>query len=352
MIEATAAITLIISFSLTYYILPVFIRKLQDNGYVVKDMYKRFKEDVPTKGGIAVIFAVYLTIVIVPAFFRILNTINSAVEVPEALSQKDDAMLLVIVMFALYGIVDDLIDIGRPAKILLPIVFSYPLLVVITPTNIDIPLYGELIVADTIVNVPLIGDITYYRLIRFLIMPVYIMVVANLINMHSCFNGLQSGISTIVLATLLIKMIIVENGSSIITVGAVTGALAAFWFFNRYPSRIFEGNIGALAVGAAIGSAILVNDFLISGLIILIPHIFNFLLYVYWRIMNYRNPEDKKFRMAKFGTLLADGNLEVPNPYTLKWILPFYFRVNEKQATYAMYGITIFFCAIALFIPS
>ncbi len=80
MIGPTAAITVVISFGITFYLMPIFIRKLEENGDVVRDMYKRFKHDVPTKGGLVVLFSIYLTVVIVPVFFRILNKINTDVD--------------------------------------------------------------------------------------------------------------------------------------------------------------------------------------------------------------------------------------------------------------------------------
>jgi len=343
LIETTAAITLIISFAITFYILPIFIRKLRETDDVATDMYKRFKTDVPTKGGLAVLFSIYLTVVIVPAFFRVLQRIDDNVEVPDALSPTDQAILLVIMMFALYGIIDDIINVGRPAKVILPLLFCLPLIVIVTPNKLTIPLFGTVDFHDGI-DFPIIGFMSYSRFTKFIIMPLYIMVVANLMNMHSGFNGLQSGLSLIILGSLLIKSVIEDFSEAIITLGALTGTMAAFWLFNRYPSQIFEGNIGALAVGAGIGCIIVVNGFIIAGFIMLIPHTLNFLLYVYWRLMHKREPENRKFAMSKFGSILADGTLEVPNPYTLKWVLPYYYRMNEKQATYAKYCVTLVFC--------
>ena len=105
-------------------------------------------------------------------------------------------------------------------------------------------------------------------------------------------------------------------------------------------------------MGATIGSAIIVNGFIVAGFVMLIPHTVNFLMYVYWRIQNIRYPEDRKYRTAKFGSLLANGNIEVPNPYTLKWVLPCYYKMNEKQAALAMYAVTIVFCIAGLFVPT
>ena len=176
------------------------------------------------------------------------------------------------------------------------------------------------------------------------------MVVANLMNMHSGFNGLQSGLSLIILSALLIKSVHEGLEESIITLGALTGAMGAFWLFNRYPSKVFEGNIGALAVGAGIGSIIVVNGFIISGFIMLIPHTVNMLLYVYWRSMRILRPDDRRYGLGKFGTLLADGSLDVRNPFTLKWVFPFYYKVKEREATWIMYGVTIVFWGIGILV--
>ncbi len=55
--------------------------------------------------------------------------------------------------------------------------------------------------------------------------------------------------------------------------------------------------------------------------------------------------------MAKYSKVREDGTLEVPNPYTLKWVLPHYYRMNEKQATMAMWAVTAVFCGLGFFVP-
>lgn len=169
------------------------------------------------------------------------------------------------------------------------------------------------------------------------------LVASNLVNMHSGYNGLASGLSAIVLLSLIIKSIILGDVENIFTIVAITGALLGYFLYDRFPSHIFWGNVGSLTIGATIGALIVIQGFIISGFIMLIPHTVNFLLYVYWRI--------RKFPVAKFGSDRGDGKLEVPNPYTLKWVLPYYYNLTEKQATYAMYMLTGIFCLIGIFIP-
>jgi len=344
-------IAMFISFILTFFAVPSAIDKLRDGSFVVHDIYKPNTPDVPTKGGVVVLFTVFLTLVSVGVWFRILNRVGTDLDIPKDLTETDTAILLVVAMFALYGMTDDLINIGRPAKVVLPIVFAYPLLIVVTPSHYVIPGFGEVDFSAG-VELPLYGTFTLSAFTRIVIMPLYIMVVANLMNMHSGFNGLQSGLSIVVLVFLIVKSIKEDAENNVLVIGALTGAMLAFYWYNRYPSQIFEGNTGALAVGAAIGCTIIVQGFIISGFIMLIPHTLNFLMYLRWRIMHRLRPEDEKWVLCKFGGIRDDGTLKVPNPHTLKWVLPYYFKLNEKQATYAMFGLTIVFCVIGVFVPS
>ena len=108
---------------------------------------------------------------------------------------------------------------------------------------------------------------------------------------------------------------------------------------------------GSGGIGAAIGAALVVQHYLFAGIIMLFPHIINFLMYLYWRIQHKRHPDDEKWKIVKWGRVREDGTLEVPNRLTLKWVLPYYFRMTEQQATYAMYLLTTVFCVLALFVP-
>ncbi len=290
------------------------IRKLTDKGLIVKDYYKSGNKMVPTGGGIAILLVTLFSVSLNSLFYKF-NAANYVA-------------LNVIMLFGLFGILDDMIDIGRPAKLLLMYYCSYPLMQYATHSSVQFPLIG---------NVEL--GIIYSQLI----VPTFVLVTANLVNMHSGFNGMSSGLSVIVLISLLIKSIMVGSIDNIMAIIAITGATFGFYLFERYPSRIFWGNIGSLTVGAAIGVLIVMQGFIVSGFIMLLPHTINFLMYVYWRI--------RKYPPVKFGRLRDDGTIEAPNALTLKWVLPYYTRVTEKQATYAMYAVTAVFSIIGIFIP-
>jgi UDP-N-acetylglucosamine--dolichyl-phosphate N-acetylglucosaminephosphotransferase len=297
--------------------MPYIIRKLTENGHVVKDMYKKAMPDVPTNGGLPILLIAIFSLSILTLFYaKNITPINYTV-------------IVVVVLFALFGLLDDMVNIGRPAKLILLYYCSYPLIPFITTTFIIFPLIG-----------PIDLSIIYLQII----IPTYVPVVANLVNMHSGFNGLAPGLSLIILITLVLKAYFFGNIYNALFIVCLTGALAAYFWFEKYPSKIFWGNVGALSIGAAIGCMIVTQGFIISGFIMLIPHTVNFLLYVYWRL------NVRKFPIAKFGIARDDGTIEVPNPLTLKWILPYYIRMTERQAGYTMYGVTFVFCVVGFYI--
>ena len=181
------------------------------------------------------------------------------------------------------------------------------------------------------------------------------MVVSNMVNMHSGFNGLQSGISSIVFFFLLVKSFMVGQIEYLGIFAAFFGANLAFWTRNRYPSSIFEGNIGAMLIGAAMGTFIVFQGFLISGIIMLLPHTVNFLMYFYWRvrrkICRMHNIPAGEYDSFKFGRLREDGTISVPNRLTLKWLPPYYYPMTERGVVRIMYALTATTCAIALYVP-
>jgi len=329
-IELTA-VMLLASFAIVMVVMPRFIEKLKKRGTVATDQYKRDSRKIPTWGGVAILAVVFLLFGIA----TLLEHLPAPFSVPIRVTGVDWAILVVAGLFGAFGLVDDFVDVGRPVKIFMLFFFSYRLIFAI---------------GSTIVTIPFIGSFDFGAYYLFLIVPIYVLVAANLVNMHSGFNGLASGLSGIVLAFLLVKFIL-TGYDGVFVLSCLIGATIGFSWYNWYPARIFMANIGSLSLGAAIGAAIVVSGFLASGFIMLIPHTINFLMYVYWRLMHKLHPEDWRWSIEKFGKVRGDGTLEVPNPLTLKWVLPYYFRMTEKQAVLAMYALTLPFCIIGLFIP-
>lgn len=290
------------------------IRKTAERGYVVKDMYKRDRPNVSNLGGLAILAGIMTSLVFAQFLLE------------KQVSHNLLIFYFMIFSYAMFGLADDLLDVGRKLKIYIPLFLSLPILLLLDGA----PKTGIYVAG---------ADIGLLYLIA---APTYVMVVSNLINMHSGFNGLSCGLSYIVLSFLVIRVLLSDQPENVVYILPVFGSILAFLYYETYPAKIFWANIGSLMVGAAVGGFIVLTHLEIFGIIILIPHIINFLMYVVWKI--------KKIGEVKFGGLREDGTLVVPNPLTLKWLFPYYFRLTEKQTMWIMYAITTAFGILALFL--
>ncbi|RZN34305.1 MAG: UDP-N-acetylglucosamine-1-phosphate transferase [Methanosarcinales archaeon] len=319
----------LISFVLTIVALPEMIKILKSSGMVVKDYYKRGGVCVPTNGGLLIGLVV---LVMLSASVIFCNSMINFI------------IVYIAVMYAIFGILDDRLRIrNRWLKIFFPYFLSYPIALILQPHAMG--------------TISHFAGMTHATVICFyyIIAPIYVMVVANMVNMHSGFNGLQSGLSSIVFFFLLLKSVMVGQTEHLTIFAAFFGANLAFWTRNRYPSSIFEGNIGAMLIGAAMGTFIVFQGFLISGFIMLLPHTINFLMYFYWRvrrnICHRRGIPPGEYDAFKFGRLQKDGIIKVPNRLTLKWLPPYYYPMTEREIVMVMHALTATTCAIALYMP-
>tara|TARA_Y100001970_G_scaffold183681_1_gene223409 strand:+ start:713 stop:1720 length:1008 start_codon:yes stop_codon:yes gene_type:complete len=326
-------IVLGVSFLLSFTIFPKAIDKFTNKKLLVKDIYKASQPKIPSQGAIVILFVLFFVSSILPLLERIFNRLGFRYE-NLSIDEVGFCVLLVISMFAFFGIVDDLVDLPWRTKIILPVIFSFPIIVVYEPQNIVFPLFGEVSVSNNF-NGIFISDI-----FKVIIFPIYIMVVANLVNMHSGFNGLQSGLSTILLVTIFIKCYLNDSLDNLSILLILIGSLFAFWLFNKYPAKIIEGNSGPLIFGSCMGCFIVLNDLYFFGIVILLPHIIDFLLFVYVRIV--------RGEFVKFGQINDKGFIISPNPFKLKFLFPYFFELKEYEVVNWLYLLTVLFCFIGI----
>ncbi len=300
-------------FAVTFFLAPFFIRKLKEAGYVVNDMYKPDQPLVPSLGGLIILSGVMASLITAEILFH-------------GLGERLLIFYFMVLGYAFFGLVDDLLNVGRQSKIIIPFFLALP----ISLLNIDTNLWLGFTQVE-------LGP--FYK---FIIAPVYVMVVANLVNMHSGYNGLATGLVSTLLVFVGAAGYLLNGSESLIFLLPILGALLAFYYYNKYPSQVFDGNCGSLMLGAGLGGLIVLNNLEIFGVIILIPHITNFLMYVVWKI--------KKVGDVKFGVIRSDGTLEVPNALTMKWVLPYFYRLTEPQTTVILYGLTAFFGVLGLLV--
>jgi len=278
-------------------------------------MYKKNKNKVADLGGAAALVGVLTAIVLAQIIVSEFSTANLL------------QFYFIIIVHATFGLLDDLINISNLIKIVAPYFMAIPIVLLVNQTLLTLGPY-------TI-------DLGYWYV--YLIAPVYLLVVTNLINMHSGYNGLASGLTWILLLTLGIRSVLFGQTEHLFYLLPVFGALSILIFFDKYPTKMFWGNIGSMMMGACVGAYIIISNAEIFGIIILLPHIFDFFLYLISVFI-----KKKKFLKIKFGELRKDGTIKAPTKYKLKFLLPYYFRLTEKQTTWILYGITAIFCILGL----
>jgi len=316
------------------FVLPRCIPLLSNKGFTNVDVYKKNQPEIATKGGIIVLFTSYLTISSYPLVVGLLNRFYHEELFVTDISPLILTSMFVISLFAFYGILDDLVGLNHLTKFALPFFFSFPFMTFLNPESLQIP-FGYSLNLDLQIGQ---SSFEYSDFFILIIIPTYIMVVSNLVNMHSGFNGLQTGLSNIILITLITISFFDNSLENLLLPIALLGSLLPLWYYNKYPAKIFEGNVGALSIGACIGIFIVIQEYYFLGIFILLPHIFDFMLFFYLKIT--------KQKFVKFGKLGKGGEIISPNPIKLKFMITYYFKVNEKRAVEILYLITSTFCIL------
>ena len=297
---------------LTYYHRQTFPLKIQDK-------HKQVLTINPTSGGLVVIIVVLISFGIIEYFVHQIFIVG---------------MIGVTVLYTLFGLIDDAFTIKKQKYMMvIPLILTFPMVV-----NLALLLHfqnGNHLPEEYPGFLPDIGLL--YPLI---VVPVYIMVVANLLNMHASYNGLSTGLTILLVSGLLFKSYQTGNEKLILLNLAFLGALLGFFVFNRYPSTVFEGNCGTFAFGGLIGVIIIVGGFIISGIIMLIPHIINFLMYIYLLL------NKEKYITKKFAEVRKDNVIVPPHPLKLKWTFHCYYRLTEKQGIIIMYLFSVPFVVL------
>jgi UDP-N-acetylglucosamine--dolichyl-phosphate N-acetylglucosaminephosphotransferase len=316
-------ITLIVQFCFSFFIaliiIPIIIKFAHRRGILGKDMYKYKETKVAEMGGMAIIVS-YSIGLLVALYF-----IND--------SQKFELMgvLSSVLFIGLVGVFDDLFGLRHREKIFLPLFAAIPLIF----TRLGF----------TSISLPLIGQIELGWFYTLIIIPLFIMVVSNLTNMLAGLNGLESGLGIITLLTLAISAAILGKWNVLFVVVPLIGALIVFFYFNWFPAKIFPGDSGTLLIGCVIAiSGIIGNmDFIVIFLMTL--YTINFLMYIF----NARTLLKNKW---KFGKVDKNGYIHPPHKKgrfgSLYFLLPYLFRLKEKQLVLSIFLIQLIFCLVVL----
>jgi UDP-N-acetylglucosamine--dolichyl-phosphate N-acetylglucosaminephosphotransferase len=267
--------------------MPRYMRLLTSRGRLATDVHKSPASKVPTPAGPLLMLA------IVAGELAIYAWNESSIPI---------AAIAVALVAGTVGLYDDLRGLGGVVKPLLLTVAAVPLIYLegvhrsLYSAQLYFPLFG--------------GTGTHYIIFAVLIVAA-MPVASNAFNMLDAFNGELSGFTVIATVALLAAILFrasVTAQFDYIRFAAVLplGATAlCFYRYNRYPSRIFDGDSGSLMFGALFATLAIIGGVEIAALVAVIPAVLN----SYYILSSIRGFVEHK-KMASRPTYLGeDGKL-------------------------------------------
>jgi len=280
-------LALVIPAGVVYLVMPRYIGFLHSKGKTTNDAHKGGDARVPTPAGPLLIAALVVGELVAWAFY------GSVVPL---------VLILVVLLAGLIGLYDDLRGLGGVVK---PGLLALVALFVVVAEHYYPSVY------DPTVYFPLLTRTGTHFIIFALIVIASIPVASNAFNMLDAFNGEISGFTAIVSAALVVAILL--RSSAIGNTSAITLAVAlpllgvsfAFYFFNRYPSKVFDGDSGSLAFGGMFVILSIVGGVEIAALVALIPAVLN----SYYILSSVRGLVERKKMAARPTYVGGDGKL-------------------------------------------
>ena len=324
-------ISILISFGISMLVIPVWIRKCKKVGLLWEDMNKfNHPKNIAASGGIIVIMAFVLGVL---SYIAIRTFVfKDGVETLQIFS-----LLSVILLLSLVGLTDDLLGwkhggLSARLRVLLAVSASIPLVVI----NAGI---HEM-------NFPFIGSVNLGLLYPLFLIPLGIAGATTTYNFLAGFNGLEAGQGIIILSFLSFISYVVGKPWLAIVGLCMVASLLGFYFYNKFPAKIFPGDIMTYSIGALIAGMAILGNFEKIAVFVFIPYIIETGLKV-----------RGKLKKQSFAIPEKDGSLKIPYKkfYGLThvsiWLLgKFKKKVYEKDVVYLIFIFQIILCLLALII--
>jgi UDP-N-acetylglucosamine--dolichyl-phosphate N-acetylglucosaminephosphotransferase len=317
------------SFILTLILLPFTIKLYNQKISLQEDMNKPNKPKVPSLGGLAAYFSfiISLTIIILIKMLTKSNTLNLALLLPGLLSVS-------IIAFLVF--VDDVLIFQlRFAKPFLALFAAIPMMAVVYTSNL-------------IIYIPFLGSINTGLFYPLAIVPIIIIFCSNAINTLADFDGLVPGNGIILTLGMFCVSFFAKSYTGMLIFATLFGALLVLFYYNKYPSKVFCGNVGTLFIGAAIGIGAIIANREQALLIMMIPYIIHFIMQE--RIIFEKG---KKITDRPRERGMPQKNETIKSPYKksfgLTHFLMLHFKkMTEKRLVYTLMAFELFFVIIAV----
>ncbi len=307
----------VVPFLVTYFVTGRLIRFLHSRKMTVIDFHKPERNLVPTPGGIALIAGLVAAESLLFLATREIGIL---------------AILLTTVIASLIGLIDDFHKLGGIAKPVLLLTAAIPILAFSTYSpHLVFPFFGS----------------TRLTLIYPILVLIAIPVTANTINTIDVLNGAVSGFVAIASVPLVLALLL--SGKEILALAAISLIMVcvAFFFFHRFPSRIFPGDSGTLGLGAIYGAIAIVGGVEIVAVIAILPAILNsfFFLTSVKGFVEHSKIKVRPTIVLGDGRLMAEKSREAP--VTLVRLIALDGPLGEREIVRIIFALTAFSAFLA-----
>lgn len=281
----------VFSFLLSFFLVKKFIKIISKTNYLGQDMNKPEKPLVCELGGLPVFLSFILTML-----FLFLIDYIFFLNFSFVFFDFIEFTLIILTIFLIFiiGFVDDILGwkkgISQIQHFSLPIIFSIPMII-----------YGIIYSLNNL-YIPLIGNINFNLFYPFILIPIAITATTNAVNLLAGYNGIEAGMGLIIFLTIAIFSLFLGSFTLLVILFSWIAALLGFLIFNKYPSKIFPGDIITLINGALIG---------ISAIVLQLEILIAFLIILF--IIEFAIKAKHKFKTECFGIVQKNGIIK-PNP--------------------------------------
>jgi len=241
------------SFLFTYFLYPPLIKWIKKRGWIGYDIHKKARTPTPESGGIGIAIALIISSILIGIFYsKLWNEVL--------------IFIITIIFAAVIGFIDDRKQFSAKKKIILLIIAGLPVFV------FNLPFIGWISVDSP--SLPILGQLRLNFIYPF-VLPFIVLILTNTVNMLEGYNGEGSGTTSIATFFMIIAAIMTQSGEGIIFGVVILGAILAFYIFNKFPAKVFPGDIGTLTIGAAIAMLGILGSLEIAMVLVMLPQIFN-----------------------------------------------------------------------------
>lgn len=311
-------ISVLAGFFVTLFFIPFWIKKAKQIGLVGEDKHKKTWEKIAEAGGVSVLFGFVFGVLIYIAIktFYYHNSEN-LVDI--------FALLSSVLIIGFVGFLDDILGwkkgLSRKSRIILVLFAAIPLMVINA---------GE----------SSMMGIEFGWLYPLFFVPLGILGATTTYNFLAGMNGLEAGQGIIILSGLATVVYLTNKAWLSLILIIMVFCLIAFYLFNKYPAKIFPGDVLTYPVGALIAIAAIIGNIEKIAVFFFIPYILETGLKI-----------RGKLKKESFAKMNGNGGLEVPYNkfYGLEHIAVYILKkikrgkdVHEKEVVYLINAFQIF----------